>query len=321
MQDHKPVLLKEVIRHLRCTPGQCFLDGTVGAGGHARAILEKTGPDGLLIGIDRDEDALAVARLNLQPFGDRVVLVRDNFARMGSVLTRMQVQRADGILLDLGLSSFQVDVAERGFSFNQPGPLDMRMDTREEITAAHLINTLSEAELADLIRRYGEERWHKRIARSAVRARAKERIETTERLVEVVLAAIPPSKRPRQIHPATRTFQALRLAVNKELENLHAFLQGALDWLRPGGRLAIISFHSLEDRLVKQTFATWARTCRCPVNLPVCHCEGVPLARLVFKKPVLPGAEEVEANPRARSGRLRVVEKIGPASDEQEENR
>jgi len=308
-QEHKPVLLHEVIGYLRCTPGKLFVDGTVGGGGHARAILEKTAPDGRLIGIDWDEEALVKARFNLQSYEERLVLVRENFALIGSVLARLHILAVDGILLDLGLSSFQVDEAERGFSFNLAGPLDMRMDTREKSTAAHLVNTLSEDRLAEIIWNFGEERWHRRIARNIVRARAEEPIETTDRLAEVVYRAIPAGKRPRQRHPATRTFQALRLAVNRELDHLQTFLQGALDWLNPGGRLAIISFHSLEDRLVKQTFANWARSCRCPARSPICQCEGRPLVSLVNKKPVVPSESEIKANPRARSGRLRVVEK------------
>ena len=216
----------------------------------------------------------------------------------------------DGILLDLGLSSFQVDAPERGFSFSNAGPLDMRMDTWKEITAAHLIDTLSESQLGELLRRFGEERWSRRIARKIVRARAEGTIDTTERLADLVRTAIPPGQRSRLRHPATRTFQALRLAVNREIDHLQAFLQEALNWLRPGGRLAIISFHSLEDRLVKQSFATWARSCRCPALSPVCGCGAEPLARLVCKKPIMPGEKERRANPRARSGRLRVVEKI-----------
>jgi 16S rRNA (cytosine1402-N4)-methyltransferase len=308
-QEHKPVLLDEVIEHLCCTPGKFFVDATVGGGGHARVILEKTAPDGQLIGIDWDERALVKARSNLQSFEERLVLVRENFALTGSVLARLHIPAVDGILLDLGLSSFQVDEAERGFSFNLDGPLDMRMDTREKITAAHLVNTLSEDKLAEIIRNFGEERWHRRIARNIVRARDEEAIETTDRLAKVVYRAIPAGKRPRHRHPATRTFQALRLAVNRELDHLQTFLHGALDWLRPGGRLAIISFHSLEDRLVKQTFANWARSCRCPARSPICQCEGRPLVRLVNKKVVMPGRLEIKANPRARSGRLRVVEK------------
>ncbi len=319
LQEHKPVLLDEVIRYLRCTPGKFFVDGTVGGGGHARAILEKTAPDGRLIGIDWDEKALVKARSNLQSYEERLVLVQENFALIGSVLTRLHIQAVDGILLDLGLSSFQVDEAARGFSFNLAGPLDMRMDTREKNTAAHLVNTLSEDKLAAIIRNFGEERWHRRIARHIVRARDEEAIETTDRLARVVYSAIPAGKRSRQRHPATRTFQALRLAVNRELDHLQTFLQGALDWLKPGGRLAIVSFHSLEDRLVKQAFANWARSCRCPARSPICQCEGRPLVRLVNKKPVVPGKSEIQANPRARSGRLRVVEK--QKLNEQEEKK
>ena len=312
-QDHKPVLLDEVIKYLRCSPGKSFVDGTVGGGGHARAILENTAPNGWLIGIDWDEDALAIARSNLEPYEERLVLVWDNFARVGSILSRLNIQAVDGILLDLGLSSFQVDTAERGFSFSLPGPLDMRMDIREKTTAAHLVNNLSEEELADLIYRFGEERWSRRIARNLVRARAEEPIASTEQLAELVLRAIPAGKRSRQRHPATRTFQALRMAVNRELDHLQSFLQGALDLLRPGGRLAIISFHSLEDRMVKRTFSDWARSCRCPADLPTCSCEGRAMVRLVNKKPVVPGAEEIKANPRSRSSRLRVAEKIEAA--------
>jgi 16S rRNA (cytosine1402-N4)-methyltransferase len=309
LQEHKPVLLDEVIRYLRCTPGKFLVDGTVGGGGHARAILEKTAPDGRLIGIDWDEKALVKARSNLQSYEERLVLVRENFSLTGSVLARLHIQAVDGILLDLGMSSFQVDDAARGFSFNLAGPLDMRMDTREKSTAAHLVNTLSQDKLDEIIWNFGEERWHRRIARHIVRARDEEAIETTDRLAAVVYRAIPAGKRVRQRHPVTRTFQALRLALNRELDHLQTFLQGALDWLIPGGRLAIISFHSLEDRLVKQTFANWARSCRCPARSPICQCEGRPLVRLLNKKPVVPGKLEIEANPRARSGRLRVVEK------------
>ena len=311
--EHKPVLLYEVIECLSCTPGKVFVDGTVGAGGHARAILDKTTPDGRLIGIDWDDNALSLARVNLQNYSERLILVRDNFARMGSILAELRIDAVDGTLLDLGLSSIQVDVPERGFSLRLPGPLDMRMDSRIGTTAAEVVNSLKEDELAGLIRRYGEERWSRKIARRIVRARAEEPIHTTERLAEIVRTAIPPDKRSRRTHPATRTFQALRLAVNHEIENLRIFLRGALDYLRPGGRVAIISFHSLEDRLVKQTFADWARACRCPVHSPVCRCEGHPLAKLVIKKPIVPGSEEIRANPRARSGRLRVAEKLESA--------
>jgi 16S rRNA (cytosine1402-N4)-methyltransferase len=309
-QTHTPVLLKEVVEYLDCSPGKCFVDGTIGGGGHARAILEKTAPDGRVIGIDWDEEALLRVRSRLREYGERLTLVHDNFARIPAVLAALQVGTVDGILLDLGLSSFHLDTPRRGFSFTRPGPLDMRMDSRREETAAHLVNTLSEEELAQLIRRFGEERWSRRIARNIVKARSEAAIATTDRLADLIVAAIPPAKRSRQRHPATRTFQALRLAVNEELDNLRTFLDGALGCLRAGGRLAVISFHSLEDRLVKQAFAAWTRPCRCPAGSPVCSCEARPLVRPVCRKPVVPGPEEVSANPRARSSRLRVVEKL-----------
>lgn len=309
-QIHIPVLLDEVVRHMQCSPGKRFVDGTVGGGGHARAILEQTGPDGLLVGIDRDAAALARARRALRAYRDRVHLFCDNFVRLPSILARIQMPAVHGILLDLGLSSFQVDDPERGFSFAHPGPLDMRMDTSLQTTAAHLVNTLKEKELADLIRRYGEERWSRRIARHIVKARAESPIERTDRLAGVVAAAIPAAKRSRDRHPATRTFQALRIAVNQELDNLQAFLREAPGCLLPGGRLAIISFHSLEDRLVKRTFSDWARSCRCPPEWPVCCCDRRPLMRLVTRRPVLPSPREISSNPRARSARLRVAEKL-----------
>jgi 16S rRNA (cytosine1402-N4)-methyltransferase len=308
---HTPVLLDETLEHLRCAPGQTYVDGTVGGGGHGRAILERTAPDGRLIGIDWDDHALARAERALESYRGRVLLVRDSFARLSAILEELSIPGVDGILLDLGLSSFHVDDPGRGFSFTRPGPLDMRMDTRSAVTAAELVNTLSEPELADLLYRLGEERESRRIARALVRARVKAPIVTSDRLAELVLAAIRPARRPRARHPATRTFLALRLAVNRELEQLQTFLDGALNCLHAGGRLAIISFHSLEDRLVKQTFARWARTCQCPPDRPACRCGGKALVRPVVRKPILPTPEEVGLNPRARSARLRVVEKVG----------
>jgi len=308
--EHKPVLLNEVVESLRCGPGKTYVDGTAGGGGHSRAILERTVPDGRLIAIDWDDYALARAERALEEHGDRVLLLRDSFARLPAILEEHNIPAVHGILLDLGLSAFHVDDPERGFSFSQPGPLDMRMDRRVRVTAADLINTLSETELAELIYRLGEERQSRKIARKLVKARAVAPITTCDRLAELVVAAIPPAKRTRLRHPATRTFLALRLAVNRELEQLQAFLDGALDCLQPGGRLAVISFHSLEDRLVKQTFARWARACHCPPAWPACRCDGQALVRHVARKPIVPTTEEVRLNPRARSARLRVVEKV-----------
>lgn len=307
---HKPVLLNEAVECLQCTPGKTYVDGTAGGGGHSRAILERTAPNGRLIAIDWDDHALERVERALEEHRDRILLLRDSFARLPAILKERNIPAVHGILLDLGLSSFHVDDPERGFSFSQPGPLDMRMDRRNPVTAADLVNTLSEAELAELIYRLGEERQSRKIARKLVRARAEAPITTSDRLAEIVVAAIPPGRRTRLRHPATRTFLALRLAVNRELEQLQAFLDGVLDCLHPGGRLAVISFHSLEDRLVKQTFARWARACHCPPDWPACRCDGQALVRPVVRKPIVPPPEEVRLNPRARSARLRVVEKV-----------
>jgi len=308
--EHKPVLLNEVVESLQCGPGKIYVDGTAGGGGHGRAILERTAPDGRLIAIDWDDHALARAEHSLKEYRDRVLLLRDSFARLPAILKEHTIPAVHGILLDLGLSSFHVDDPERGFSFSQPGPLDMRMDRRRQVTAADLVNMLSEAELADLIYRLGEERESRKIARKLVRARAEAPITTSDRLADLVVAAIPPGRRTRLRHPATRTFLALRLAVNRELDQLQTFLEGVLDCLHPGGRLAVISFHSLEDRLVKQAFARWARACHCPPDWPTCRCDGQALVRRVVRKPIVPTPEEVRLNPRARSARLRVVEKV-----------
>jgi len=308
--EHKPVLLNEAVESLRCGPGKIYVDGTAGGGGHSRAILERTAPDGRLIAIDWDDHALARAERTLGELRDRVLLLRDSFARLPVILNELNIPAVHGILLDLGLSSFHVDDRERGFSFSRSGPLDMRMDRRSPVTAADLVNTLSEADLAELLYRLGEERESRKIARKLVRARAEAPITTSDRLAELVVAAIPPARRNRLRHPATRTFLALRLAVNQELEQLQAFLDGVIDCLHPGGRLAVISFHSLEDRLVKQAFARWARACHCPPGWPACRCGGRALVRRVVRKPIVPTPEEVRLNPRARSARLRVVEKV-----------
>jgi 16S rRNA (cytosine1402-N4)-methyltransferase len=308
--EHKPVLLDEAVGCLQCTSGKIYVDGTAGGGGHSRAILERTAPDGRLIAIDWDDDALARAKRALQEHRDRVLLLRDSFARLPAILKETNIPAVHGVLLDLGLSSFHVDDPERGFSFSRPGPLDMRMDRRNPVTAADLVNTLSETELAELMYRLGEERESRKIARKVVRARAEAPITTSDRLAEIVVAAIPPARRTRLRHPATRTFLALRLAVNRELEQLQAFLDGVLDCLHPGGRLAIIAFHSLEDRLVKHTFARWARACHCPPDWPVCRCDGKALVKPVVRKPIVPTPEEVRLNPRARSASLRVVAKM-----------
>lgn len=286
---HIPVLLKGVIEYLDCRPNKIYVDCTVGEGGHAEEILNKTFPEGRLIGIDRDADALKVAEERLRRFANRFVLINDDFENISEILKEQGIERVDGILFDLGVSSLQLEDAGRGFSFLTDAPLDMRMDRREKVKASDLINTLSEDELRELIYRYGEERWAKRIAAAIVRERRKKPIERTSQLVEVITRAVPAPYRYRRIHPATRTFQTLRIAVNRELEVLPRALQEASGHLNVGGRLCVISFHSLEDRIVKNTL------------------KSLPL-RVLTKKPVTPSEEEITINPRARSAKLRAAE-------------
>lgn len=301
MSEHEPVLLEEVLAALAPRPGRRYIDGTVGSGGHARAVLDRSAPDGRLLGIDLDPFAVAQARRALTEYGDRLVLLQGNFAWIGEIARQHNFAPVDGILLDLGLSSLQLEAPERGFSFQADGPLDMRFDPRHGPSAADLVNGLPESELADIIYRYGEERRARRIARAIVEARP---LRTTGELAHLVSRVV---KRSRGIHPATRTFQALRIAVNRELENLERALPAAVDLLAAGGILAVISFHSLEDRIVKRFFVEQAAGCVCPPELPVCTCGRVPRLRILTRKPIRPNAAEVERNPRSRSARLRVA--------------
>ncbi|MGI8588416.1 MAG: 16S rRNA (cytosine(1402)-N(4))-methyltransferase RsmH [Chloroflexia bacterium] len=310
---HQSVLYQETLSALSVIPGGSYIDGTVGAGGHAEGILQLSAPDGRLLGLDQDLTALEIARNRLAAFGERVVLVHANFAAMGEVASHNGFLAAHGILLDLGVSSMQLDTAERGFSFQADAPLDMRMDPSSgQPTAADLVNQLSEGDLADLIFRYGEERASRRIARRIAAERQVSPIETTSRLAAIVLAAIGgrPAGPKGRIHPATRTFQALRIAVNHELDVLPTALEAALEVLRPEGRLAVISFHSLEDRIVKQFMQQEIKGCICPPDLPVCRCGRVPRLRAVTKGALEAEEAETERNPRARSARLRVVERL-----------
>jgi len=301
---------EEVIRFLAPKSGGIYIDGTVGGAGHASLILEASSPDGILIGFDRDKEALKAAAERLLPFGERARLEHGNFAEIAAALAEFGIERIDGILLDLGVSSHQLDMAERGFSFQKDAPLDMRMDRSSGATAAELLNTLPERELARIIREDGEERWAKRITAFIVKAREEAPVETTMQLVEIVKAAVPRGAWEKRLHPATRTFQALRIAVNDELTCLGKGLDLGVRMLNRGGRAVVISFHSLEDRIVKNSFRTLARGCTCPRDFPYCVCGNKPLLRVLTGKPVMAGETEVEANPRSRSARLRSAERL-----------
>lgn len=304
-------MLQEAVTCLDCRPGGIYVDGTLGGAGHARLICQQIMPTGTLIGIDRDSDAIAHARRVLKPYQPRLHLFHGNFADLPDVIMELKIDAVDGILLDLGLSQHQLDASGRGFSFNRDEPLDMRMDTRTQPNAQDLVNQSGEEALIRIFKDYGEERWSRQIARAVVKARSSHPIRTTRQLVELVQAAVPRGAAVHQkIHPATRVFMALRIAVNRELENLQNFLTGALDLLMPGGRLCILSFHSLEDRMVKHQFKAWAAACTCPPDLPQCVCGGRARARLITKKVMRPTQQEVDRNPMARSTRLRAVEKL-----------
>lgn len=305
--QHIPVLLREVLHGLAVAPGGCYLDATVGGGGHAAAILAASAPDGRLLGLDRDPEAVVRAAAHLAPFGARAHIVHASYVRLMEIARSLAWLPLDGVLLDLGFSSWQIDAPTRGFSFRLAGPLDMRFNPQgDEPSAADLVNTLDEAGLADLLYRYGEEAQSRRIARAITAARP---LHTTTQLAEVVVQAVGRKARHR-VHPATRTFQALRIAVNRELEAVEAGLPQALEALRPGGRLAVITFHSLEDRLVKQFFKRETSACVCPSEIPICVCGHQPRARWIERKPVGPSEAEIAANPRSRSAKLRIVEKM-----------
>jgi len=307
---HMPVMIREVVSSLRCRAGAVYVDCTVGGGGHAEAILRSTAPDGLLIGIDTDGEALEEAEKRLAPFNSRTILVKGNFADMDTILTGMNIGKTDGILLDLGVSSHQLDTAYRGFSFALDAPLDMRMDRSRGSSAYDLIQTLPGEELERIIREYGEERMARRIARSIVENRNFTPIRTTTDLAALVVRVLPHGAGRQRIHPATRTFQALRIAVNDELTGLHRAIAGGMERLRPGGRFSVISFHSLEDRIVKNAFRIGEKGCICPPDLPVCACGRKPTLKVVTRKPIVPGEAEISSNPRSRSAKLRTAERI-----------
>ncbi len=308
---HEPVLLKEVLESLSLKPGGIYVDGTLGGGGHAGGILGATSPDGVLVGIDRDDDALAESRRVLEPFGRRAILVKGNYADLGDILAGLGIDRVDGIVLDLGVSSHQLEAAERGFSFSKPAPLDMRMDREASTTARELVNRADARELQRILRDYGEELMAGRIARAIVERRKTAPIERTDELAGLIASAMPARMRHGRIHPATRSFQALRIAVNDELTSLHRGIASGIDSLKEGGRFAVITFHSLEDRMVKDLFRDASRGCTCPPDLPVCACGGKPRLRVIARRPIRPGEAEMERNPRARSAKLRTAERIG----------
>jgi len=306
---HLSVLPDEVIRFLLPEDGKTYLDGTLGGGGHSALILEKA-PGAFLIGIDRDQAALDAAEARLAKHGDQIRLLHGDFADVAEHLKALDIPALDGFILDLGVSSHQLDTRERGFSFQQDAPLDMRMDSSSGETAADLVNGRPEAELERIIGEYGEERWAKRIASFIVKEREESPITTTFRLVDIIKGAVPKAKWDERIHPATRTFQALRIAVNSELESLERGMRAALDLLKPGGRGVIISFHSLEDRIVKHIFREYAEGCTCPRQMPVCVCGKQPRVKVLTGRPVTATDTETDANPRARSAKLRAVVKL-----------
>lgn len=308
--EHKSVLLKETIDSLRIRPDGIYVDGTLGGGGHAREVLSRLGPDGRLIGIDQDEDAVRAATERLAVFGDRVTVVKSNYAAMAEVLDSLGIGQVDGIYLDLGVSSYQLDTPERGFTYrDEDAPLDMRMDKDSPRTAADIVNTYEEKELYRILRDYGEERYAGNIARNLVKRRQEKPLATTGDLIRVIRASIPLKMQATGGHPAKRTFQAIRIELNQELEVLNRSIDGMIERLKPGGRLAIITFHSLEDRIVKNRFRENENPCVCPPSFPVCVCGRVSRGRVVNRKPIIPTEEEIAGNTRSKSSKLRVFER------------
>ena len=308
--DHIPVMLAEVIQRLNPKPGNTFVDGTVGGSGHAASICNAIEPDGIFIGLDQDRDAIDNANRVLKGFKTTVHLYHGNFVQMPDFLSQMSIPAVHGILLDLGISFHHVAASGRGFSFRKDEPLDMRMDTRSDVSARELVNELDEPVLRRLFQRYGEERWSKQIARRIALERRQQPIQTSRQLADIVSQAVPRARWKPGFHPATRIFMALRIVVNKELERLEQFLETAADFLRPGGRICVLSFHSLEERIVKHRFRALENPCTCPPDLPACACGKQATLKVLTKKAQRPSAEEVMTNPMARSTKLRAAEKL-----------
>lgn len=308
--QHISVLLNESLKYMNPRPGEIFVDGTLGGAGHSLAFLEKLMPDGMLIGIDQDQYALKNAEETLKEYKNNIILVHNNFQNIESIVKEKYPEGVDGIFLDIGVSSPQIDTPERGFSYMHNAPLDMRMNQSEEIDASYIVNNYSEDELNRVIRKFGEEKWAKRIAQFILEKRKEKPIETTGDLVKIIEAAIPKGAREKGSHPAKRTFQALRIEVNKELEVLEKAIDDAIKVLKEGGRLGIITFHSLEDRIVKEKFNYYEKDCICPPEFPICNCNKKKEVEILTRKPVIPTEEEVLLNPRSKSAKLRVIKKI-----------
>jgi 16S rRNA (cytosine1402-N4)-methyltransferase len=307
---HKSVLLYETVDELNIKPDGIYVDGTLGGGGHSYEIAKRLSGGGRLIGIDQDEDAIKAAGKRLEPYMDRVTIVRNNYCNMDKVLDELGIDKVDGIMLDLGVSSYQLDAADRGFTYNVDTALDMRMDQRQEITAKDIVNEYSEFDLYRIIRDYGEDRFAKNIAKHIVAARQEKPIETTFELNDIIKAAIPMKVRATGGHPSKRTYQAIRIELNKELEVLENSIDMMIDRLKPEGRLCIITFHSLEDRIVKTRFRNNENPCTCPPSFPACVCGKVPKGRVITRKPIVPTDEEINENSRSKSSKLRVFERV-----------
>ena len=308
--NHYSVLLNETIENLNIKPDGIYVDGTLGGGGHSYQVASRLGENGRLIGIDQDKDAIAAAGARLAEFGDKVTIIRSNYSNMKEELHRIGIEKVDGIVLDLGVSSFQLDTPERGFTYREPdAPLDMRMDDRQSLTAKDIVNDYSEMELFRIIRDFGEDKFAKNIAKHIVAARAKKPIETAGELTDIIRAAIPMKVQVTGGHPAKRTFQAIRIELNKELEVLQNNLDDMIELLNPGGRICIITFHSLEDRIVKTIFKKNENPCTCPSHFPVCVCGKQSKGSVVGRKPILPSEEELEVNSRSKNAKLRVFER------------
>ena len=305
---HKSVLLNETIDGLNIKPDGIYVDGTLGGGGHAYEVCRRLGEKGSIVGIDQDAAAIEAASARLKDFGEKVTIVRSNYCDMKSKLHELGIDKVDGIVLDLGVTSYQLDTAERGFSYREDAPLDMRMDTRQKMTARDIVNDYTEADLYRVIRDYGEDKFAKNIAKHIVQARAVKPVETTAELSEIIRASIPMKFQKKSGHPAKRTFQAIRIELNRELDVLRDSLDDMIDLLNPGGRLCIITFHSLEDRIVKSAFRKNENPCTCPPDFPVCVCGKKSKGSIITKKPILPSEEELEYNSRSKSAKLRIFE-------------